>query len=98
MIYASLTLITATIPHGFANITVHLRNFDSGGLIYLSVAETLELATGADVWIQVLGGPVGDTLQVLTNTMGVAKFNLEEPGFFDGAVSTIPISGQQAEF
>lgn len=86
-ILAALTLMGAA-AQCFAAATVTLNNYDADKPIYIGAPGTV--ASGADVWVELLGGTPGGTLAPIASTSGLALFGLAEPGYFDSGVGTIP--------
>jgi len=87
VILATLAALAAT-SKTYAAATISLNNYDSDKPIFYLKDGTK--ASGADVFVEVLAGPVGGVLAPVANTSALSKFGLSEPGYFDNAVGVIP--------
>ncbi len=80
-----------------ASATVKLDNYSTGtpSPIYIGTEGTLAADDAAgNIYIQILGGPVGGTLGLVANTLGETVFRLDPTfgayGLFDAGVGVIP--------
>lgn len=67
---------------------VNFNNYDSNNPIFQCGGLTRFPVEGS--FVQVLGGPRGGTLNVLTNTLGQHIFTFTEPGFFNAGFGVVP--------
>ena len=79
--------------------TVMLNNYDANLLI--RQITPLMPAQGGDIWVELLGGPAGGAMTpVVDAAFGLTKFNLSDPGFFDGGCGLVQgvQANEQAQF
>jgi hypothetical protein len=83
LLAAALAPLGAAAADGF----VRLSNYPSNNPIFSTQNFRLPVAGS---FVQVLGGPPGGNLQVLSSSTGQTVFTLTEPGFFDAGFGTVP--------
>lgn len=79
--------------------TVMLNNYDANQMI--RQITPLTPAQGGDIWVELLGGPAGGVMTpVVDAAQGLTKFNLSDPGFFDGGCGLVQgvQANEQAQF
>ncbi len=79
--------------------TVMLNNYDANQTI--RQITPLTPAQGGDIWVELLGGPVGGVMTpVVDAAQGLTQFNLSDPGFFDGGCGLVQgvQANEQAQF
>jgi hypothetical protein len=86
-VLAVLAVVSGSSKAFAADGTINLNNYDSNNPIFHGAAGTRLPVAGS--FVQMLGGPVGGTLQVLSSG-GLNMFTLTEPGFFDGGFAVVP--------
>lgn len=99
-VLAVLAVVNVASKTFAADGPINLTNYDSNNPIFHGNTSTRLPVAGS--FVQVLGGPVGGTLQVLSST-GPGNPNVftpTEPGFFDGGFGFVPgvAEGAQGSF
>jgi hypothetical protein len=87
LLVAAVLLASASLKC-YGDAALFLNNYDADKPIFYNVVGTK--ASGADFFIQVLGGPVGGPLAPIASSAGGDKFTLVEAGYFDGGYGSIP--------
>ena len=80
-------LAVVSVSSKAADGTINLTNYDSNNPIFYNNTSTRLPVAGS--FVQMLGGPTGGALVVLSGG-GLTQFTLSEPGFFDGGFAVVP--------
>jgi hypothetical protein len=84
--------------------TVAINNIDANTPVYYTATDSLPLnimPINQNVYVQLLGGPVGGSLTPIFNLNGESAFQIDQiPGYFNGGIGMVPgvIPGGFAEF